>query len=70
MKLPCVGPQVEGVILGSLGDPAVHGGEHVLEPNRFAVREDGADGVAAQCDASDRRTGYESTKNLKEIRSG
>ena len=70
MKLPRVGPQVEGVVLRPLGDPSVHGGEHVLEPNRFAVREDGADGVAAQSDASDRRAGHESTKNLKEVRSG
>jgi hypothetical protein len=65
MKLPRVGAQVEGVVLGPLGHPAVHGGEHGLEPDRFTVWKDGADGVAAQRDPSDRRSGNESTKNLE-----
>ena len=67
MKLPRVGAQVEGVVLGPLGDPAMDGGEHGLEPDRLAVREDGADGVAAQRDAGNRRAGNESTKNLEKI---
>ena len=64
MQLPGVGTQVEGVVLGSLGDPAVHRREHGLQTNWFPLRENGTYGVATEGHMGYRRSGYEASIDL------
>ena len=68
MELPSVGSQIEGVVLCTLGYPAVNGGKHGLQSDGFPVGKDGSDGVAADGDVSDRRAGDESPVHLKVFR--
>jgi len=47
MELPRIGAKVEGMVLSTLCDPAVHCGEHGPQIDGFSVGENWPDGLSA-----------------------
>jgi len=64
MELPRIGAKVEGMVLSTLCDPAVHCGEHGPQIDGFSVGENWPDGLSADGHVSNGWSRHESSVDL------